>query len=110
MRRNRRRKRKNKKMRNKKAKKKMRNKKESDELWSVRTVRYRGGGNVRDKKLNCQLTTRLSTGRWHKRRGQILEQHLSDHNEITSVVLERFVNIGINIPGVVAFLGVLIQN
>ncbi|KAL0305932.1 UNVERIFIED_CONTAM: Peroxidase 42 [Sesamum radiatum] len=40
-----------------------------------------------------------------KSRADILEQHLPDHNESMSVVLERFANIGINTPGVVALLG-----
>lgn len=40
-------------------------------------------------------------------RADILEQHLPDHNENTSVVLERFANIGMNTPGVVALLGIL---
>ncbi|KAL0310719.1 UNVERIFIED_CONTAM: Peroxidase 42 [Sesamum angustifolium] len=40
-----------------------------------------------------------------KSRADILEQHLPDHNESMSVVLERFANIGIDTPGVVALLG-----
>ncbi|CAH9139598.1 unnamed protein product [Cuscuta epithymum] len=49
----------------------------------------------------------LKTGRrdGRKSRAAILEQHLPDHNESMSVVLERFSNIGINTPGVVALLG-----
>lgn len=49
----------------------------------------------------------LKTGRRDGRRSRadILEQHLPDHNESMSVVLERFANIGINTPGVVALLG-----
>ncbi|KAL0398765.1 UNVERIFIED_CONTAM: Peroxidase 42 [Sesamum radiatum] len=49
----------------------------------------------------------LKTGRrdGRKSRADILEQHLPDHNESMSVVLERFANIGINAPGVVALLG-----
>ncbi|KAK4398948.1 Peroxidase 42 [Sesamum angolense] len=49
----------------------------------------------------------LKTGRrdGRKSRADILEQHLPDHNESMSVVLERFANIGINTPGVVALLG-----
>ncbi|KAK4386699.1 Peroxidase 42 [Sesamum angolense] len=49
----------------------------------------------------------LKTGRrdGRKSRANILEQHLPDHNESMSVVLERFANIGIDTPGVVALLG-----
>lgn len=49
----------------------------------------------------------LKTGRrdGRKSRADILEQHLPDHNESISVVLERFSNIGIDTPGVVALLG-----
>ncbi|CAH9059348.1 unnamed protein product [Cuscuta europaea] len=49
----------------------------------------------------------LKTGRrdGRKSRAAILEQHLPDHNESMSVVLERFSNIGIKTPGVVALLG-----
>ncbi|KAG8385739.1 hypothetical protein BUALT_Bualt03G0076500 [Buddleja alternifolia] len=49
----------------------------------------------------------LKTGRrdGRKSRADILEQHLPDHNESISVVLDRFANIGINTAGVVALLG-----
>ncbi|KAK6123932.1 hypothetical protein DH2020_042329 [Rehmannia glutinosa] len=49
----------------------------------------------------------LKTGRrdGRKSRADILEQHLPDHNESMSVVLERFANIGIDTSGVVALLG-----
>lgn len=49
----------------------------------------------------------LKTGRrdGRKSRADILEQHLPDHNESMNVVLQRFANIGINTPGVVALLG-----
>jgi peroxidase len=49
----------------------------------------------------------LKTGRrdGRKSRAEILEQHLPDHNESLSVVLDRFANIGIDAPGVVALLG-----
>ncbi|MCD7473350.1 Peroxidase 42, partial [Datura stramonium] len=42
----------------------------------------------------------LKTGRRDSRRSRadILEQHLPDHNESMSVVLERFAKIGINTP------------
>lgn len=49
----------------------------------------------------------LKTGRrdGRKSRVDILEQHLPDHNESMSVVLQRFANIGIDTAGVVALLG-----
>ncbi|KAK9064177.1 hypothetical protein SSX86_015557 [Deinandra increscens subsp. villosa] len=49
----------------------------------------------------------LKTGRrdGRKSRADILEQHLPDHNESMTVVLERFKKIGIDTPGVVALLG-----
>ncbi|KAJ9566230.1 hypothetical protein OSB04_002196 [Centaurea solstitialis] len=48
----------------------------------------------------------LKTGRrdGRKSRADVLEQYLPDHNESMSVVLERFKNIGIDTPGVVALL------
>ncbi|KAK6133376.1 hypothetical protein DH2020_032886 [Rehmannia glutinosa] len=48
----------------------------------------------------------LKTGRrdGRKSRADIIEQYLPDHNESISVVLERFANIGIDTPGVVALL------
>ncbi|GFP91986.1 peroxidase 42 [Phtheirospermum japonicum] len=50
----------------------------------------------------------LKTGRrdGRKSRADILEQHLPDHNESISVVLDRFANIGIDTSGVVALLEV----
>lgn len=50
----------------------------------------------------------LKTGRrdGRKSRADILEQHLPDHNESMTTVLERFANIGIDTPGVVALLGI----
>ncbi|XP_051125300.1 peroxidase 42 [Andrographis paniculata] len=49
----------------------------------------------------------LKTGRrdGRKSRADILEQHLPDHNDSMSVVLDRFANIGIDTSGVVALLG-----
>ncbi|KAL5972636.1 Peroxidase 42 [Asimina triloba] len=49
----------------------------------------------------------LKTGRkdGRKSRAEILEQYLPDHNESMSVVLDRFMAMGINTPGVVALLG-----
>ncbi|XP_031125780.1 peroxidase 42 [Ipomoea triloba] len=49
----------------------------------------------------------LKSGRrdGRKSRANILEQYLPDHNDSMSLVLERFSNIGINTPGVVALLG-----
>ncbi|KAK6154645.1 hypothetical protein DH2020_008893 [Rehmannia glutinosa] len=48
----------------------------------------------------------LKTGRrdGRKSRADIIEKYLPDHNESISVVLERFANIGIDTPGVVALL------
>ncbi|CAN6683148.1 unnamed protein product [Malus baccata var. baccata] len=49
----------------------------------------------------------LKTGRRDGRRSraEILEQYLPDHNESMSVVLEKFADMGIDTPGVVALLG-----
>ena len=49
----------------------------------------------------------LKTGRrdGRKSRAEMLEQYLPDHNESMTVVLERFANIGIDTPGLVALLG-----
>ncbi|KAK3432051.1 hypothetical protein EUGRSUZ_E04056 [Eucalyptus grandis] len=49
----------------------------------------------------------LKTGRRDGRRSRadVIEEHLPDHNESMSVVLERFAKMGIDTPGVVALLG-----
>ncbi|KAA8520065.1 hypothetical protein F0562_014321 [Nyssa sinensis] len=49
----------------------------------------------------------LKTGRrdGRKSRADVVEQYLPDHNESISVVLDRFGEMGIDTPGVVALLG-----
>ncbi|PQQ18378.1 heme peroxidase plant/fungal/bacterial [Prunus yedoensis var. nudiflora] len=49
----------------------------------------------------------LKTGRRDGRRSraEILEQYLPDHNESMSTVLEKFADMGIDTPGLVALLG-----
>ncbi|KAK4485079.1 hypothetical protein RD792_007687 [Penstemon davidsonii] len=69
-----------------------------------------GRKRVQGKKFNINVGgpyIPLKTGRrdGRKSRADILEQHLPDHNESMTVVLERFANIGIDTPGVVALLG-----
>ncbi|XP_059295489.1 peroxidase 21-like [Lycium ferocissimum] len=66
--------------------------------WKFEFLRAKLGVSMKNLKEEFSKLTRRS-------RADILEQHLLDRNESMSVVLERFNNIGINTPRVVALLG-----
>ncbi|XP_034211167.1 peroxidase 42-like [Prunus dulcis] len=60
-------------------------------------------GVVRLGGPNIPLKTGRRDGR--RSRAEILEQYLPDHNESMSTVLEKFADMGIDTPGLVALLG-----